>query len=420
MHTTQHKARGDCARRDSKCGGRHVSLICHSASGTHLCDSRFLLARLHIDSLLDKMTPRDVKAALAKLTKGAAALEIAYGEALQRIESQLEGYREVARRTLSWITLAKRPLTTDEICCALAVEPGEDGVDPENILTSVDLVSVCAGLVVVDQESAIIRLVHYTTQEYFERIGDIWNPGGKLYIATTCLTYLSFSTFQSGYCSSDEEFEAQLQQNPFLDYAAKHLGSHVRTVETEVADFAYELLQGKSFPCIEQALCVPDSKFKGYSQEPPVYTALHYTSQFGLLNVAEKILAAVDVHVLEAVNAKDNWRKFPLTIAAENGQYEMAKMLLDKGADVNALGGYHGNALLVASFKGFTQVVEILLDKGADVNADVSAISPPYKTALQAASFGGHTQVVKMLLDKGADVNAQDGFWSNALQAASH
>lgn len=311
------------------------------------------------------MTPRDVKAALAKLTKGAAALDIAYGEALQRIESQLEGYRELARRTLSWITLAKRPLTTAEICCALAVEPSEDGVDPENILTSGDLVSVCAGLVVVDQESAIVRLVHYTTQEYLERIRDIWNPGGKLYIATTCLTYLSFSTFQGGYCSSDEEFKAKLQHNPFLDYAAKHWGSHVRTVETEVADFTYELLQGKSFLCIEQALGVPDSKFKGYSRVHPVSTALHYTSQFGLLNVAEKILAAVGVHVLEAVNAKDNWRKFPLYIAAENGQYEMANMLLDKGADVSAEGGMGDNALKAASLGGSKQVFKMLLDAGA-------------------------------------------------------
>jgi hypothetical protein len=45
----------------------------------------------------------------------------------------------------------------------LAVEPEEAEVDPENIPDVEDLVSVCAGLIVVDQESAVIRLVHYTT-----------------------------------------------------------------------------------------------------------------------------------------------------------------------------------------------------------------------------------------------------------------
>jgi ankyrin repeat protein len=397
----------------------------------HLYDSRFLLARLHIDSLLDKMTPRDVKAALAKLTKGAAALDIAYGEALHRIESQLEVHRELARKTLSWITLAKRPLTTAEICCVLAVELDEDEVDPENVVTSGDLVSVCAGLVVVDQESAVIRLVHYTTQEYFERTGDAWNPGGKLHIATTCLTYLSFSTFRSSSCSSDEEFEARLQQNQFLNYAAKHWGNHVRAVETEVATLACELLQGKSLPCVAQVLGVSNYKYIGYSKDYSVGTALHYTSQFGLSGITKKVLAAANVPIEEAVNARDSWGNTPLTIAAEYGQYEMAKMLLDKGADVNAqggdfgnalgvdygnaLGGKYGNALYEASSLGHEQMVKMLLDEGADVNAQ----DEEYGNALQAASEGGYEQVVKMLLDKGADVNAQGGPYGNALQAAS-
>jgi ankyrin repeat protein len=361
------------------------------------------------------MTPRDVKVALAKLTKGAAALDIAYGQALHRIESQLEGHRELARKTLSWISLAKRPLTTAEICCALAVEPDEDEVDPENVLTSDDLVSVCAGLVVVDQESAVIRLVHYTTQEYLERNGDEWNPCGKLHIAATCLTYLSFSAFRSGCCSSDEEFEARLQQNQFLDYAAKHWGSHVRKVETEVADHACELLRGQSFPCIAQVLWVPGYKYRGYSSDYPISTALHYTSQFGLTGITEKVLATANVSVADAVNARDSRGNTPLTIAAKNGQYEMARMLLSKGADVNAQGGDYSNTLQAASAGGHEQVVKMLLDKGANVNGQGEG----YSNALQVASSEGHEQVVKMLLNKGADVNAQGGYYGNALQAAS-
>jgi hypothetical protein len=94
-------------------------------------------------------------------------------------------------------------------------------VDPDNVLTWRDLVSVCAGLVAVDRESDVIRLVHYTTQEYLERTRDAQNLSGKLLITTTCLTYLSFSAFQSG-CCYGAELEARLQQNQFLDYAAKH------------------------------------------------------------------------------------------------------------------------------------------------------------------------------------------------------
>jgi ankyrin repeat protein len=64
--------------------------------------------------------------------------------------------------------------------------------------------------------------------------------------------------------------------------------------------------------------------------------------------------------------------------------------------------------------------VKLLLDKGADVNAPVNAQGGGYGNALQAASHTGHEAVVKLLLDKGANVNAQGGRYGNALQAASH
>jgi ankyrin repeat protein len=60
------------------------------------------------------------------------------------------------------------------------------------------------------------------------------------------------------------------------------------------------------------------------------------------------------------------------------------------------------------------QVVKMLLDKGADVNA----LSDTCDTALRAASSEGHEQLVELLLDKGANVNAQGGHHGNALQAA--
>jgi hypothetical protein len=119
--------------------------------------SRFLLARLHVESLLDKFTVKAVKSFLSKLSKSSETssetLNTAYGEAVQRIENQPPGHRTLARRIISWITFAKRPLKIAELCCALAVEPDTSALDPDNITDDDDLVSVCAGLVVVDQES---------------------------------------------------------------------------------------------------------------------------------------------------------------------------------------------------------------------------------------------------------------------------
>ncbi len=84
----------------------------------------------------------------------------------KRIEGQVQDSQKPAKDFLSWISGAKRTLTTSELRHALAVEIGELELDEENLPEIEDMVSVCAGLVTVDEESDIIRLVHYTAQEY--------------------------------------------------------------------------------------------------------------------------------------------------------------------------------------------------------------------------------------------------------------
>ncbi|KAH8707190.1 ankyrin repeat domain-containing protein [Phaeosphaeriaceae sp. PMI808] len=386
-------------------------------------DGMFLLARLHTDSLHDKFTVKMVKSTLGKLSKGSAALGDAYKDAIQRIEGQSSEYYELAKKVLSWITYAKRPLTTTEICCALAVEPDEAELDPENIPDVEDLLSVCAGLVVVDQESAVIRLVHYTTQEYFERIRDAWDPGAQLRIASTCLTYLSFSIFKTGSCSSDEEFEERLQESQFLDYAAKHWGEHAVTVEDQICTLACSFLSHKELvSCATQALLRPKYMYLEYSQVyPKDSTGLHLIARFGLPIVLEALLLNQVRETALMLERRDSDGQTLLYLAAEYGHQRMVKLLLHKGADVNtrrgdnAQGGYYSNALYSASQGGYEQVVKLLLYKGAEVNAQ----GGEFGNALQAASYRGYEQVVKLLLDKGAEVNAQGGYYNNALQAAS-
>jgi hypothetical protein len=316
---------------------------------------------------------------------------------------------------LTWITFAKRPLTTAELCCALAVEPGEAELDPENKPDVDDIVSVCAGLVVVDQESAIIRLVHYTTQEYFERISSKLNPNAQLEIAETCLTYLSFSVFESGSCATEEELEERLCQHKLLDYAAKHCGEHTRSVEAKVAYLACTLVtHSGTFACAAQVLLVPSYKYEGYSASYPAITGLHWIARFGLCDAAKEFLRRNGGETC-AVNATDSNGEGSLMYAVQHGHCAMAKLLLDKGADVNAQGGFYGNALQAASSGGYEEVVRLLLDKGADVNAE----GGHFGNALHSASYRGHEAVVRLLLERRADVNVQGGRWGNALQAAS-
>jgi ankyrin repeat protein len=222
-----------------------------------------------------------------------------------------------------------------------------------------------------------------------------------------CLTYLSLSVFKSGSCSTDKEFEERLSQNEFLEYAAKHYGEHARSVQAEVASPACSfLLQSGLLSCLAQVLFVPNYKYRGYSQLYPAITGLHWAARFGLCDIAKEFLRTIKEDRTSAVNARDSWSQTPLIYAAEHGQFEISKLLLEKGADVDAQGGMnYSNALYAASARGHKLVVKLLLDTGANVNAQ----GGHYGNALYAASTGGYELVVTLLLDTSANVNAQGG-----------
>jgi hypothetical protein len=276
------------------------------------------------------------------------------------------------------------------------VEPGEAEFDSENKPDVDDIVSVCAGLVVVDQESAIIRLVHYTTQEYFERISSRLNPNAQLEIAETCLTYLSFSVFASDSRATDEEFEERLCQHELLDYAAKHCGEHTRSVDVKVAYSVCTLFTHSGlFSCAVQVLFVPIYRFKGYSRSNPAVTGLHWTARVGLCDAAKEFLRRKDDET-SAVNATDSDGEDSLMYAVKHGHCAMAELLLGKGADVNDQGGPYGKALQAAAYAGNTEVLERLIEKDS-----ISQLQDPYdRTLLWWAAAGGQSTTVQVLISR--------------------
>ncbi len=139
---------------------------------------------------------------------------------MERINGQMLGFRRLAKNVLLWITCAKRPLTTLEIQHALAVVVGDPKLDEDNIERIETMITVCARLVTVDEESGIIRLVHYTAQEYFEQTQGSWFLDAESEITETCVAYLSFDIFEGGFCQTDDEFEERLHSNHLFDYAA--------------------------------------------------------------------------------------------------------------------------------------------------------------------------------------------------------
>ena len=67
--------------------------------------------------------------------------------------------KELADKVLFWIVCARRPLALLELQHAIAVTPDMLDMDPEALVDELILLDVCAGLVVIDEKSSIIRLV---------------------------------------------------------------------------------------------------------------------------------------------------------------------------------------------------------------------------------------------------------------------
>jgi hypothetical protein len=100
------------------------------------------------------------------------------------------------------------------------------------------------------------------------------------------------------------------------------------------------------------------------------------------------------------------------------GQVEVLRRLLDSCAwDPDAPCRFYGTALQAAVCMGSDAMVKILLDRGANVNAR----SERYGTALIAAAFSSRKTITRTLLSRGADVYATHEIHVNALyQAVGH
>ena len=114
-------------------------------------------------------------------------------------------------------------------------------------------------------------------------------------------------------------------------------------------------------------------------------------------------------------NGADIYGETPLHWAASRVQEAVARMLLKAGADVNAVDSDGRIPLHIAAMYGHEVVVRILLDAGADV----TAVNGWGSTPLHWAARNGYEAVVRVFLAAGADVNAADSDGETPLYLAA-
>ncbi|KAJ6496284.1 ankyrin repeat-containing domain protein [Mycena sanguinolenta] len=379
-------------------------------------DGMFLLAKLHIDSLVTKHTVKAIREALKTMP---GDLDGTYAEVVARINDQTPDDKTLAWLILSWMTHAKRPLRPAELKEALAVESGATELDPENFLDMDSILSVCAGLVIIHEEDDIISLVHYTVQTYLDRPAAVQFPHASTAITMTCITYLSFEGFIDK-LNRDNPMNLFMKHG-FLDYAVEYCFVHARgDPEEQIKDeilaflgncsFWRELWNRTKFPTISEARLWIAATFQLEN------ICCHLIEEDGsgnvLLEAASKGRTNVVQLLLRGASRSENGHA--LVAAAGRGHDEIIQLLLDHGTDVDFRSRDGATALQSAAFHGCKRTLRLLLDNEAD--ADVAGSR--YGTALRAASFRGHYDIVVLLLEHGADVDAS-GLHGTALRAAS-
>ncbi|KAJ3578793.1 hypothetical protein NPX13_g1780 [Xylaria arbuscula] len=418
-------------------------------------DGMFLLARLHCDALRGQCTRKAVRAILTKLSRDSGAgsskdndavLQSAYQDALLRVKDKPQNQVDLAMQTLMWITFAKRPLNSEELRHALGVELDSREFDVDNLPDLEDMVSYCCGLVAIDEESQIVRLVHYTTQEYLVSAGSSLFPSANSEIAQTCITYLNYDVFLSGACFEEGrwEFDARLKRYPLYGYASRY--GPVHTSSTADYQFCHKFLScvSKVEACREASLYQDTSPYRtvkgftglhfaaihGLHKALPVLRRFYDTDtadQFGTTPILYAImrghipmveaLLAGGVSANSIVEQKTLLMHVVLRETGNTGQAQtsdeaesiikiLVQLLLNFDADINArVEGDGGTAIAYAAQQGLESIVQFLLKRGAEIN--IRDASHGHSEIFQAVRKG-HESIVRLLLENGANANLRD------------
>lgn len=398
-----------------------LSLLYQPKTGLKL--PRFLLARLQMDSLANQTSARNMCRALEHLPD---KLKDTFSDAMKRTAAQPKEYSQLAAQIISWIYYAKRPLTVAELREALSVEYGDIKLDRSG-RHDVDLLTdVCCGLVSVGEQDKVIRLVHYSFQQYLDENWTIDFPHSQRWIAITCLTYLMLDDFSPEAMDEVDEPHTQHEDRAFatvtrsqwqdshrfFTYVVTYWGDHVRgSLEKELEPLILRFLDRKMHLMYSLQL-YNRLMFRnlGYDTWPHKPSSLHLTAYWGLPQVTRALIRrGADVH------ATDVQKRSPLFCAALNGHGDVAYALLDEGAVINVKDVVDATPSHAAVINDHIDISRLFLLRGADPNAlDKDGSSP-----MSLAASNGNLSMMDLLFQKGAIAGKTDRRGVAPLEIAS-
>jgi hypothetical protein len=135
----------------------------------------------------------------------------------------------------------------------------------------------------------------------------------------------------------------------------------------------------------------------------PYIGQLHLGTGWGLIEALQKKNFSTARELIlkkKGIHKVNEYNQNPLLLALEAGQPELARLLIEAGADVNIKSKMYMTPLRVATQSGDLEAVKLLLAKGASPNAPEDEF-PPFFYAI----FKGHDDIARVLIDGGTDLN---------------
>jgi hypothetical protein len=141
-------------------------------------------------------------------------------------------------------------------------------------------------------------------------------------------------------------------------------------------------------------------------------TQLHFCAENGFTTSVKRLLSIRNINV----NLKDDLNgRTPLHWAAYNGHIEIARLLLQNGADVNVRDDDGWTPLLLAAWNGHVDILHLLVENGADLEAQSSHGG----RALHSAAYRGNLPFIQELISRyHVDINARLNDGKTALWMA--
>jgi len=132
------------------------------------------------------------------------------------------------------------------------------------------------------------------------------------------------------------------------------------------------------------------------------------------------------------VDIMDSSGKHALHHSSARGNEELVRLLLQSDADIETQDSAGGNAMHIACFSGHISTIGVLVEYNAEIDArarfTADGLEPGSpmearlaigRTPLMEAAWGGQEEVVDLLLDLGADINAVDDLGMTSLIRAA-